>query len=87
MNQAAALKHILISMRRSLSILLSCAVILIALAAPADARGGGGYGRGTVGDEHFVGGHGHRGGAHIKEAIEIRDKLLNTQLKSICRGC
>ncbi len=71
----------------SLITLSCCALILIAQAAPVCARGGGGYSRDNVSDRHFVGGHGHGGGAHIKEAIEVRDKLLNTKLKSICRGC
>jgi hypothetical protein len=53
----------------------------------ADARGGGGYNRGNVGDEHLAGGRRHGNNAYMKAASEERDKLLNTQLKSICRGC
>ena len=74
-------------MRPTSLITLSCALFLIALAAPADARGGGGYSRGNVGDEHLAGGRRHGNNAYIKAASEERDKLLNTKLKSICRGC
>jgi hypothetical protein len=29
----------------------------------------------------------HANDTHIKAASEERDKLLNAQIKSICRGC
>jgi hypothetical protein len=74
-------------MRPSSLFALSCALVLIALAAPADARGGGGYGQGNVGGEHLAGGRRHGNDAYIKAASEEREKLLNTKLKSICRGC
>ena len=66
------------------------------LAPPAEARGGHGFGRG------FHGGHGihqgmygdglagdrrHANDDYVKAASAERDKLLNTQIKSICRGC
>jgi hypothetical protein len=74
-------------MRPTSLITLSCALFLIALAAPADARGGGGYNRGNVGDEHLAGRRRRGNNAYMKAASEERDKLLNTKLKSICRGC
>jgi hypothetical protein len=66
------------------------------LAPLAEARGGHGFGRG------FHGGHGihqgmygdglagdrrHANDDYVKAASAERDKLLNTQIKSICRGC
>jgi len=73
---------------------------LISFALPADARGfRGGHGLGGHGfREHGFGGHGVRGApfagdrahgndAYVKAASEERDKLLNTKIKSICRGC
>jgi hypothetical protein len=35
----------------------------------------------------FAGGHRHGNDEYIKAASEERDKLLNTQIQSICRGC
>jgi hypothetical protein len=63
---------------------------------PAEARGGHGFGRG-VGGQGF-GGHGMRGAqfagdrrhgndAYTQAVSDERDKLLNSKLKSICRGC
>jgi hypothetical protein len=73
---------------------------LISFALPADARGfHGGHGLGGHGlGEHGFGGHGVRGApfagdrahgndAYVKAASEERDKLLNTKIRSICRGC
>jgi len=75
-------------MRPTSLITLSCALFLIALVAPADARGGGGgYSRGSVGDRYLAGGRRHGNDAYVKASSEERDKLLNTKLKSICRGC
>jgi len=61
----------------------------------ADARGHGfgghGFGRGLGGHgmhgAEFAGGRRHGNGAYINAASEERDRLLNTQIKSICRGC
>lgn len=54
------------------------------LTLPADARGGHGFGgRGA----EFAGGHHHGNDSHIKAASDEREKLLDTKLKSICRGC
>jgi hypothetical protein len=71
-------------------------VFALVLAPLAEARGGHGFGRG------FHGGHGihqgmygdglagdrrHANDDYVKAASAERDKLLNTQIKSICRGC
>src|SRR3984957_15693394 len=58
---------------------------------PADPRGGHGFGRGMGGHgmhgAPFAGDRRHANDTYIKAASEERDKLLNTQIKSICRGC
>jgi hypothetical protein len=67
-------------------------------ALPADAPGahgghgfGHGFGRGF--GEHgmhgagFAGDRRHANDAYAKAAAEERDKWLDTQIKSICRGC
>jgi hypothetical protein len=72
----------------------------IVLAPPAEARGGHGFGRGFHGGHRIYGGmHGGINGAsfagdrrranddYVKSASAERDRLLNTQIKSICRGC
>ena len=67
---------------------------LIAASVPAVARsgghrffGGGFAGHGFAGREQFAGGRRHANDAYIKAASDERDNLLNTKLKSICRGC
>jgi hypothetical protein len=35
----------------------------------------------------FAGDRRHANDSYIKAASQERDKLLNTQIKSICRGC
>jgi hypothetical protein len=71
--------------------------LLVASTLSADARGGHG-GLHGVGFSHGLAGHSMHGvefaGArrfgnddHIKAASDDRDKLLNTQIKSICYGC
>lgn len=59
-------------------------------ALSADARGHGfGHtfaGHGMHGPQ-FAGGRRHGNDGYIKAASQERDKLLNTQIKSICRGC
>jgi hypothetical protein len=74
-------------MQRSSLIAVCYALILITLAAPAHARGGRGYGRGNVGVTQMAGGRRHGNDSYMKAASEDRDNLLNTKLKSICRGC
>jgi hypothetical protein len=62
---------------------------------PAEARGGHGFGRGIA---HGFGGHGmhgaqlagdrrHGNDAYTQAVSDEHDKLLNSKLKSICRGC
>jgi hypothetical protein len=69
---------------------------------PAEARGGHGFGRGRgghgLGRHGFLGGHGmhgaqlagargHGNDAYTQAVSDERDKLLDSKLKSICRGC
>ena len=66
--------------------------LLAASTVAADARGGHGFGHAFGGghgvhEPQFAGGHRHGNDDYIKAASEDRDKLLNTQIKSICRGC
>jgi hypothetical protein len=58
---------------------------------PAEARGGHGFGR-HYGAHRMAGGgfasdRRHGDDAYVKAAAEEEDKLLNTRVKSICRGC
>ena len=53
------------------------------LMSPADARGGHGFG-GHGGE--FAGGYRHGNDSYVKAASDEREKLLETKLKSICRG-
>jgi hypothetical protein len=63
---------------------------LATLTLPADARGNHGLGRGLGGHRmhgtQFAGDRRHGNDAH-KPAWDESDKLLNSKLKSICRGC
>jgi hypothetical protein len=74
----------------------AAAVIVAISLAPIEARGG--HGRG--GFHHGLGGgYAARGGssfatdrrhandAHVKAASNDLDNVLNTKIKSICRGC
>ena len=70
---------------------LTIAAVSLALLAvctlSAQARGGHGFeGRGEHGGQ-FAGGRRHGNDSYIKAASEEREKLLDTKLKSICRGC
>jgi hypothetical protein len=76
-------------MRWNFPIVVSAA-LLVAASAPSSARGGGGhrvFGGGSAGRGQFAGGRRHGNDAYINAASEERDKLLDTKLKSICRGC
>jgi len=61
------------------------------LTLSANARGGHGPGGGLGGQgthgEQFAGGRRRGNDSYVKAASEERDRLLNTQIKSICRGC
>jgi hypothetical protein len=67
------------------------AACLIALAFSANARGGheseAASAPSATHSAQFAGGRRHGNNPHIKAAIEERDRLLTTQLKSICKGC
>lgn len=69
------------------------AALLAVSALPADARGGHGHGFGRGFGGHGVHGAGfaddrrHADDAYTRAASDERDKLLDTRIKSICRGC
>jgi len=42
---------------------------------------------GADGGGSFAGDRRHGNDAYVKAAAEEEDKLLNTKIKSICRGC
>lgn len=80
----------------------SMLILLMVMAAPAEARGGHGFGRhrfhhgfgdheirgdGGDGSGSSAGDRHHGNDAYVKAASEEEDKLLNTKIKSICRGC
>jgi hypothetical protein len=64
---------------------------LMVLTLDANARGGHGAVHGLGGHgmhgEQFAGGRRRGNDNYVKAASEERDRLLNTQIKSICRGC
>ena len=75
--------------RHPLGIAVVSVTLLAACTLSAQARGGHGFeghGLGAHG-EQFAGGHRHSNDSYIKAATEEREKLLDTKLKSICRGC
>ncbi|MGA7999156.1 MAG: hypothetical protein WCA28_30200 [Bradyrhizobium sp.] len=85
-------------MRPVVSTLLAACLgtALLTVAFPAAARGGhglGGHGFGHGFGGHsmhaaeFAGGRRHGNDAYTRAASEERDRLLDTQIKSICRGC
>jgi hypothetical protein len=65
--------------------------VLATLPLSADARGGHELGLRFLGHgmhgTKFAGGRRHGNDTSIKAASDEREKLLNTQLQSICRGC
>lgn len=73
----------------------SILILSIAVAAPAEAHGGHGFHHGSRGHEihgadgggSFAGNRRRGNDAYVKAASEEEDKLLNTRIKSICRGC
>jgi hypothetical protein len=74
----------------SLAVAVLVATALVACSIPTvSARGGwhgGGHG-GAAGELNAAGGRRHGNDTYMKAASEERDKLLNSRLKSICRGC
>jgi hypothetical protein len=82
--------------RRLLTIAAVSLALLAACTLSAQARGGHGFsGHGFEGHgfedrelgRQFAGGRRHGNDSYIKAASEEREKLLDTKLKSICRGC
>jgi hypothetical protein len=73
----------------------SILILSMAIAASAEARGAHGSHHGFGGHEmhgadsggSFAGDHRHGNDAYVKAASEEEDRLLNTRIKSICRGC
>jgi hypothetical protein len=67
------------------------AAFLTSLTGPADARGVHGFGRGFGGHgmhgAQFAGDRRRGNDAYTKAASDEQDKLLNSKLRSICRGC
>lgn len=67
------------------------AAILTALTLPAEARGGHGFRRSFGGHgkhgAQIAGDHRHGNDAYMNAASDETDKVLNSKLKSICRGC
>jgi hypothetical protein len=73
-------------------VVIALAALVASSAAPAVARGGHGFGRGGheihadgMHGAHMAGGRGND--AYAKAASQELDKVLNSQVKSICRGC
>jgi hypothetical protein len=63
-------------MRWNVPIVMSAALLVAASASVA----------GSAGRDQFAGGRRHDDDAYIKAALDERENLLNTALKSICRG-
>jgi hypothetical protein len=66
------------------------AVMLFAGSAATAEAHGGRHGSPQVETEagvHLAAGRRHGNDAYIKAASENREKLLNSKLKDICRGC
>jgi hypothetical protein len=62
-------------------------IFLTVLTLPAAARGGHGFGERGMHGAELAGGRRHGNDSYVKAASDEREKLLNTKLKSICRGC
>jgi hypothetical protein len=68
----------------------TASLILVMVMTPAEARGGHGFhhgGGGQHGEGSFAGDRHHANDAYVNAATQEEDKLLNTKIKSICRGC
>jgi hypothetical protein len=77
-------------MRSLATVIFVTFTVLAAFPGAVAAHGGGhGFGHGDAQRHgaHFAGGRRHGDDAYIRAAIEDRDKLLATKIKSICRGC
>ncbi|WP_407175187.1 hypothetical protein [Bradyrhizobium sp. STM 3562] len=86
-------------MRMNLTAMLAILALSLTSIPAVDARGGHGFGHGGFGHgvhgSHGMGGHGagfsgdqrHANDTYVNAASEEEDKLLDTKIKSICRGC
>jgi len=72
---------------RRAGIAIILATLIASYGNSVEARGDHGFGRGDHGmhGAHLAGGR--RNDAYAKAASNELDKLLNTKIKSICRGC
>ncbi|HEX7921179.1 MAG TPA: hypothetical protein VF583_09525 [Bradyrhizobium sp.] len=64
--------------------------LIAAAMAPVDARGGHGHGMhagGASRGDGFAADKRHADDPYTKAASDEEDRLLNSKLKSICRGC
>jgi hypothetical protein len=62
------------------------------MTAPAEARGGHGPHHGSLahhgqGGGAFASDRRHGNDTYVNEATQEEDKVLDTKIKSICRGC
>jgi hypothetical protein len=78
--------HVVRSVTRSVVLAMALGLVVVT-APPAEARGGHGFGAGGAHGSEFAGGRRRGNDNYVKAASEEREKLLNTKLKSICRGC
>jgi hypothetical protein len=72
-------------MARRAAFAISVVALVASYAHSAEARGRHG-GHGLYGT-HFTGDRRHGNDAYAKAASGEREKLLDTRIKSICRGC
>ncbi|HLG82897.1 MAG TPA: hypothetical protein VKY22_17935 [Bradyrhizobium sp.] len=99
-NTGKALKAlgIVVAMQLRMTVLVPLALVALIAAVPAaDARArhhggsGGHHGLAGSGDPHrggaFASDHRHADDNYVKAAAEEEDKLLDSKIKSICRGC
>ena len=80
-------------MARNAAFAIGLAALAASCAHAADARGSHGLNHGLGGGMHGAGGGQLAGDrrygndTYAKAASDERDRLLNTKIKSICRGC
>jgi hypothetical protein len=76
-------------MRLEMTIVTVVLLGLVASLPAAEARGhhGGIHGRHGMGGGAFAKDHRHPNDDYVKAAAEEEDKLLDSKIKSICRGC
>ncbi len=88
---------------RAIAVALASLLLIVAASPAAMARGGHGFRGAHFGGSRLGGGGAYAGGGmhgaqfaggqrtandkYVKAASDEMDKLLNTRIKSICRGC